>query len=319
MYNRAMISSITKRAGVKADVKSTDAKALKTGLQTWFVAEAPTTEELSALAEKLHLDFGDLGDVLDPKESPRLDHDAHRGYLYVRSPQAKPDGSTTTQPLLMIYGGENLVTVFAVRPDFMDGMLDAKSNFSTHSSQSIMLKVLERISADYDTYIKGQSDMIKKIVDKMRIHKLENEDFVRFVLIEDQINGFLSALTPMIPLLHRVTTSRHLALTDNEHDQLEDIVLAVEQSVHICNANLSRIVSVREAYTTLSNNSLNRTMKVLTVATLLITLPNVVFGMYGMNITLPIADNSLAFPIILGVTVSAVVITILVARWRRWL
>jgi magnesium transporter len=313
-----MIETVVKRTGAVADVIKTDAAALKARPQTWFVVESPTNDELAALADKLHLELGDLNDVLDPNESPRLDHDAHHGYLYVRSPHVHIDASTTTQPLLMIYGAENLVTVFASRPDFLNKLLDASSDFTTHSPQSIMLKLLEQISADYDIYIKGQSDLIKKIIDRMRAHKLESEDFVRFVLIEDQINTFLSALTPMVPLLHRVATSRHLTLTDNERDRLEDITLAIEQSIHICNANSSRITSVREAYATLSNNSLNRTMKVLTAATLFITLPNVVFGMYGMNIDLPIQKEPLAFIIIIGATVTAVVAIAILARWRRW-
>jgi magnesium transporter len=313
-----MIKTVVKRAGAVADVRAANAKTLKPKPQQWFVVEAPTTDELAVLAEKLRLDFGDLGDVLDPNESPRLDNDVHHGYLYVRCPQVQEDGSTTTQPLLMVFGADNLVTVSATRPQFLNKLLDVSSSLSTHSPQNIVLKVLERISADYDFYIKGQTDTIKKIVDKMRTHKLESEDFVRFVLIEDQINGFISALTPMVPLLHRVATSKHLVLTENEHDKLEDIVLAIEQSIHICNANSSRIVSVREAYATLSNNSLNRTMKILTAATLLITLPNVVFGMYGMNISLPIADDPMAFSIIIGGTITAVATVIIVARWRRW-
>jgi magnesium transporter len=313
-----MIEMIVKRTGAAADVQQVDVTALKAKPHTLFVVESPTNDELAALANKLHLELGDLSDVLDPNESPRLDHDAHHGYLYVRSPHVHTDASTTTQPLLMIYGAENLVTVFASRPDFLERLLNS-NDFATHSPQSIMLKLLEQISVDYDIYIKGQSDLIKKIIEKMRTHKLENEDFVRFVLIEDQINTFLSALTPMMPLLHRVATSKHLTLTDNERDRLEDITLAIEQSIHICNANLSRITSVREAYTTLSNNSLNRTMKVLTAATLLITLPNVVFGMYGMNINLPIQNDPLAFFIIIGATLLAVIAIVVLARWRRWL
>jgi magnesium transporter len=313
-----MIETVVKRTGVAADVQQVTAETLKEVPQTWFVVESPTPSELKALASGLRLELGDLNDVLDPNESPRLDHDARRGYLYVRSPHVHADASTTTQPLLMIYGSENLVTVFAARPDFLNKLLEAGSNFTTHSPQAIMLKLLEQISVDYDFYIKGQSDLIKKIIDKMRTHKLESEDFVRFVLIEDQINTFLSALTPMVPLLHRVATSKHLRLTVGERDQLEDITLAIEQSIHICNANSSRITSVREAYATLSNNSLNRTMKVLTAATLLITLPNVVFGMYGMNIPLPMQEEPLALLVILGSVMAALVAVIILARRRRW-
>jgi magnesium transporter len=313
-----MIEAIVKHAHTPTERHELQPDDLHMTSGKWVVAESPTSSELGALAKKLHLKLGDLGDVLDPNESPRLDHDTHHGYLYVRYPHVHTDGSTTTQPLLMIYGAQNLVTVFAERPDFLDKLLETNSEFTTHSPQSIMLKVLEQISIDYDIYIKGQTDLIKKIIVKMRTHQLESEDFVRFVLIEDQINNFLSALTPMVPLLHRVATSRHLILTDNERDYLEDITLAIEQSIHICNANSSRIVSVREAYTTLSNNSLNRTMKVLTAATLLITLPNVIFSMYGMNIPLPMQEDSMALWVILGSIIAAVTVLVVLARRHRW-
>jgi Mg2+ and Co2+ transporter CorA len=47
-------------------------------------------------------------------------------------------------------------------------------------------------------------------------------------------------------------------------------------------------------------------------------LPNVVFGMYGMNIPLPLQENSMALAVILGSTVLAVAAIIILARWRRW-
>jgi len=318
MYNQIMIETVVKHAGAVADVRPVDAGSFKIKPYTWFMAETPTVSELSILSKKLHLDLGDLGDVLDPNESPRLDHDSRHGYLYVRYPHVGEDSSITTQPLLIIYGAENLVTVFSTRPNFLNKLLSAKSDFSTDSSQSIMLKLLEQISLSYDISIKGQSDLIKKIISKMHAHKLENEDFVGFVLIEDEINSFLSALTPMVPLLHRVATSRHLSLDDRERDTLEDITLAIEQAINICNANSKRIISIREAYATLSNNSLNRTMRALTAATLLIAFPNVVFGMYGMNVSLPIQHDSWAFAVIIFSTLAVVITIIAIARRKHW-
>jgi magnesium transporter len=284
----------------------------------WLLAEAPTVDELDVLADRLNLKRGNLEDALDIDEAPRLDHDAHHGYLYVRCPHLHHDGSTTTRPLLTVYGGTAPLTIFPVRPAMLDQLFEVGSDLSTRSSQTVILKLLDYVFNDYDTYIKGQSQAIKTLIVKMRQHKLESEDFVRFVLIEDQINNFLSALAPTVPLLHRLAASKHLSLTDSERDILEDITLSVEQSINICNANSKRIVSVREAYATLSNNSLNRTMKALTAATLFIALPNVVFGMYGMNIALPIQHQAWAFLAILGSTLMAVALIILLAKKRHW-
>jgi magnesium transporter len=284
----------------------------------WLLAEAPTAAELDKLTEKFSLERGNLDDALDTDEIPRLDHDDRHGYLYVRFPYTHHDGRTTTRPLLTIFGTDIPLTIFPVRPTWLNEWLDSDSGFPTRSPQAVILKLLSDVVADYDTYIKGQSQAVKAVITKMRQHKLVNEDFVRFVLIEDQINNFLSSLTPLVPLLRRLTVSKHLVWTDSERDILEDITLAVEQSIRICNINSARIVSIREAYAALSNNSLNRTMKALTAATLFIALPNVIFGMYGMNIDLPIQHQAWAFAVIVCSTLVAVALIIFVAKRRHW-
>jgi len=314
-----VIEAIAKHARAAAERRSLAADDLRLAAGEWLTATAPTVAELDALAEKFKLERGNLDDIMDLNEAPRLDHDARHGYLYVRCPHQHGDGSTTTRPLLIIYGGEELLTIMPVPLAVLNPLFDENSDLSTRSPQTVLLKLLAQVFSGYDAYIKGQSQAIKTSVTKMRQRKLESEDFVQFVLIEDQINSFLSALTPMVPLLRRLAVSRHLSLTDGERDALEDIALSVEQSINICNANSKRIVSVREAYGILSNNSLNRTMKALTVIMLFMAVPNVVFSMYGMNVKLPIQDELAAYPIIIGATLILLIATLIILKKKRLL
>lgn len=282
----------------------------------WVSVENPSPEELGAIADRFQLKLGNLSDALDAYESPRLDHDNAHDYLYIRWPQFNK-GSASTSPLLIIYSNTNVITISPSKID-SESLLGENDSSLLRSPKAILLSILEQTFREYETYIKGQSESVKKIIDKMRRNKLESEDFIRFVLVEEQINSFLGALEPVVSLLRRVSTSKHLVLTSNDRDTIEDIVLLIEQSIHICNTNIARIVSVREAYAALSNNSLNRTMKALTAATFFIALPNVVFGMYGMNISLPIQHQPWAFLAIIAGTIVAVVGIILIAKRRHW-
>ncbi|MFZ1600329.1 MAG: CorA family divalent cation transporter, partial [Candidatus Saccharimonas aalborgensis] len=81
--------------------------------------------------------------------------------------------------------------------------------------------------------------------------------------------------------------------------------------VEKCNDNIKAIVGVRNAHSSISDNSLNQTMKVLTVATLAMAIPNMIFGVYSMNIETPFQHDTGAFWIILGIT--TIVLTI--AMW----
>jgi magnesium transporter len=76
-------------------------------------------------------------------------------------------------------------------------------------------------------------------------------------------------------------------------------------------------VNIREAYSSISSNNLNRTMKVLTVATVIIALPNLFYGMYGMNVPLPLQHEPWAYWVMLGFTGVVVVFGLWFARRKR--
>jgi magnesium transporter len=58
-------------------------------------------------------------------------------------------------------------------------------------------------------------------------------------------------------------------------------------------------------------------MTVLTLATILVALPNVFFGMFGMNVPLPFQHADWAFPAIVGVNVAIVLLIIYIVRKKR--
>ena len=152
---------------------------------------------------------------------------------------------------------------------------------------------------------------------RLRSQDVGNEDFIDFVVIEDELNEFLSAMLPTTAILRRLMLGRHIPLFADDEDLVEDLLLNNEQSIEGCRSNVKSIVNIREAYATITSNNLNRTMKVLTAATMLIALPNVFFGMYGMNIDLPFQQEVWAYGFVLSMTLIATVVVVFLARSRR--
>ena len=58
-------------------------------------------------------------------------------------------------------------------------------------------------------------------------------------------------------------------------------------------------------------------MKLLTVLTLFLAIPNVFFGMYGMNINLPFMHEVWAYPVVLGGSIIAIFLVYFIARARK--
>ena len=122
----------------------------------------------------------------------------------------------------------------------------------------------------------------------------------------------------MVPVINRLPLSvKNDNIAKSDQDLFDDAALAAQQSINMCQANSNRISNIRGAYETMSNNSLNHTMKTLTIATLLIAAPNLIFSMYGMNIHLPMQWNEFGFGIVVGLAITAIVIVVLWAKKRK--
>ena len=283
----------------------------------WVSVEHPTEAEIASLSETFNLDIGDLEDVLDEDEMPRLERDKDNTYVFVRHVYNGEEHEPTTSPVLFVIGPELFMTIayrnFPRIERFMSGQIE----FATTQRTKLFLLMMDEIVDQYEVFINKVSRRIQTIRGRLRSHNVEREDFVDFVVIEDELNEFLSALQPMSALLRRLRLGRHVAVFEQDQELIEDLLLNNEQSIEACLSNIKTIVNIREAYSTIASNELNRTMKLLTIATVLIALPNVFFGMYGMNVHLPFADHPLGYFIVVGITLVVMGATILIARAKK--
>ena len=283
----------------------------------WVYAEAPSEKELQHLAKKFKLEIGHLEDALDGDEMPRLEREGDQSYIFVRFAYKNEEEELVTVPLLFIFGNDILITVSSVRLPSLDMFLRGKIDFATTQRAKLVLQILQQIGEHYDTFISRTSKQIKLIRSRLRGHEITNQDFIDFVMIEDELNEFLSSLMPTNATLRRLLLGRYMPLFDEDQDIVEDLLLNNEQSVEACNSNLKSIDNIREAYSSISSHNLNYTMKVLTVATVIIALPNVFYGMYGMNVDLPFQHAPWAYFMVVGFTVVVVLFLLWFARRKK--
>lgn len=285
----------------------------------WTYVEAPSEREIEHLVKKFKLEESILSDALDENEMPRLEKDGEVSYIFVRFALKDDDGDLITMPLLFVFGEEILMTVSLVRLPALDAFLGGKVEFATTQRAKLVLQLLQQISEHYDSYIATTNKQIKRIRARLRGHDIGNQDFIDFVTIEDELNEFLSALLPTNATLRRLLLGRYMPLFEEDQDIVEDLLLNNEQSIEACNSNMKSIANIREAYTSISSNNLNRTMKILTLATVVIAIPNVFYGMFGMNVPLPFQHEPWSYWVILSFTVVVTVFCIWVARRKRLL
>jgi len=262
----------------------------------WIYVENPTQDEVATLITAHGLDEGLVADALDEDEMPRLERDGELVYVYVRAAVALASGAFDTVPLLIVYGPDCLITISLRKlPHFAPFFGTSRLAFATTHRTRLMLQILNEVAEQYDRYITTMSKQIKAIRNRLRGHEIRNKDFIDFVTIEDEINEFLAALLPANATLRRMTLGRSIVLHEDDKDVIEDLELGITQSIEACRSNTKSIINIRQAYSSISSNNLNRSIKILTIVTVMITVPNIFFSMYGMNVKLPFAEMEWVF------------------------
>jgi magnesium transporter len=281
---------------------------------TWVHVESPTEAEIVDLSKRFKLEAGLLQDALDEDEVPRLEREGDQTYIFVRYAYQNIEGDMDTAPLLIILDKEVVITVSALPLPAVESLLRGRIKFATTQRAKLILLILSHISEHYDTSISRTSRRIKAIRARLRGQGITNQDLIDFVTLEDELNEFLASLLPTNSTLRRLLSGRQLPLFEEDEDIVEDLLLNNEQSIEAIRSNLRSISNIRDAYSAISSNNLNRTITTLTVATVLIALPNVFFGMYGMNVDLPFQHASWIYGAILFFNL---VIIALILRWAR--
>lgn len=284
---------------------------------SWVYVEAPDEAEIKLLTDKFKVEQSLVQDALDIDEMPRMEREGEQSYIYVRFAYKNDEEELVTVPLLFIFGQDILITVSMVRMPSLDIFLNGKIEFATTQRAKLVLQILQQIGENYETFISRTSKQIKLIRSRLRGHEISNQDFIDFVMIEDELNEFLSSLMPTNATLRRLLLGRYMPLFDEDQDIVEDLLLNNEQSIEACNSNLKSIDNIREAYSSISSHNLNYTMKVLTVATVIIALPNLFYGMYGMNVPLPFQHEPWAYYLVVGFTLFMIVFVFWFARKRK--
>lgn len=284
---------------------------------TWIHVEKPTEDEIEQLAERFKLERGYLEDALDEDEVPRLEREGEQSYIFVRYAYKNDEGEMDTAPLLIMFDAEVMVTVSAFRLPAVEALLNGKTPFATTQRTKLILLLLSHISEQYDMSISQTSRKIKAIRSRLRGQGITNQDLIDFVTLEDELNEFLASLLPTNATLRRLLAGRQLTLFEQDQDIVEDLLLNNEQSIEAIRSNLRSISNIRDAYSAISSNNLNRTITLLTIATVLIALPNVFFGMFGMNVALPFQEAAWAFAAIVGFNIALILLVIYIARKKR--
>lgn len=290
-------------------------RPIKSG--TWVDGSNLTDQEINELIQTYELDANIVYDVRDRGELPRVEFSGKEVYVFLRLPRLGKSGHVTALPLLCVLKDTTFITLSTGETLAPQSVALSTIPITTEHTESLLLGVIAGVIAEYEELMGHTARSIMDTANRLKTHEVTNRDFIHFVTVEDNLNSYRMNLDSTQALVRRIHENRHETLKDESLEALDDIALHIQQLLVSVDSHSQSVISIRNAYSTIANNTLNQRMKTLTVFTVLITLPNVFYGMYGMNLVLPFAEEPWAYGAVVGFTLALILLVFLVAKKLR--
>ncbi len=313
--------------GQRAIIGGMTMKTIQHGRVTWVNIERVTTQDIETLREVYpHFHPLDLEDLLSRIERPKLDE--YDDYLFVvlQFPLWDPvERVSRAAEVDMFVGSGYLVTVH-------DGTLKPLRHLfeQVETNPEVREKVMGRgASRIFYTVIDRLVDYILPILYKVdaNIRLLEEEIFLEDSrrLMQDlsfarrDIIALRRIIRPQIAIIENLENVDRPFIRDDLDVYFGDTLDHLVKAYEIVEEHLEVIDGLADTARTLVNYRLNEVMQILTVITVILMPLELIAGIYGMNIVLPLMNETSAFLIVTALMFTIALGMLVYFRHRGWL
>ena len=265
----------------------------------WIKVSNPTAEELAVLKERFAVpDF--THDAEDIEERPRVDHENNWMLVFIRIPNRSldEDGETmfTTAPMAVLIRDDVFITVNYFENEVLDDFISwsQRRHLNSCKGYDLLLSLMLSTSVWYLKYLKQMNTMMSAAEERLE-QKMDNDELMRTMGLSKFLIYFITSLKGNMTVLARL--KKRLRTLPHDEDLFEDVEIETQQALDTASIYNDILERQQETYSSVIGNNLNRIMKTLTVVTILLMIPTVVAGYYGMNVPNGLESRWVGFPL----------------------
>lgn len=282
----------------------------------WINMVAPSEEEIALVSKKTGAPVEFLKAALDEEETSRLELDENI-LIVVDIPFTEMEYNSLTYdtyPLAIIHTQNEIITVCLKNSRILQDFAEKKiSSFYTFKRSRFILQILYRIANYYLIYLR-QIDKKSLLVEK-RLHKsMKNKELIQLLALEKSLVYFSTSLKANEITLEKMLKLSIMQKYEEDKDVLEDVIVENKQAIEMCNIYSNILSGTMDAFASVISNNLNIVMKFLAAITIVMSIPNMVSGLFGMNVNVPFSNSPNGFWYVLALIagISSIVTYVLV-------
>jgi len=291
----------------------------------WISLVEPTPSEISEISTRCGVDPDDLRSALDVEERSRVT--AEEGYVLVLvdvpTTEKRGGGRTSyhTIPLGIILTQQVIITVclerVSVIAEFESGRV---RDLRTFQKTRFTLQLLLRNAASYLSSLRDISKMIDKQEAALR-RSTRNEELVEMLELEKSLVYISTSLVSNQRVLTRLVRTPEVKKYPDDDDLLQDTIVENEQAMEMASIYSGILSGTMDAYASVIANNQNAIMKTLALVTIVLSIPTMIFSMYGMNTQpdgMPFLHDVWGFGLIVAVSFMLSAAALIFFFRKRW-
>ena len=291
----------------------------------WVDMINPTDDEVEDVAAISGISEDMLASALDDEERARAEID-DGNYMFILDCPVIEEGDSgdvySTLPLAVIYNSKCVVTVSLkgnpVLKDFIAGRLKVVTEKPVLFTLNFMLGNAKRF-----LNVLTQIDRKSRRVQAELGRTMKNEEIAQLLDLENSLVYISTSLNSNFSVQEKLSKAEAVTTREDYQDLYDDVAIESKQAMEMCNIYKDILTVTMDAYGSMISNNANDSMKKLTVITVLLAIPTMIAGFWGMNVVVPgqigeDGSSSVWFWIILAATlVLTVAVGIFLGKFMR--
>jgi len=282
-------------------------KRFETGC--WINVINPTEEEINFLVRKFGIDKQNIFSGLDEDEVPRVEFERDKIYIIVKTIYPR---RPYLQTLLILLANNFILTLSKIQPDFIIEILSERK-ITTTQKYKTMIIFLSKINKEFEREIIKTVRLVNALAASSK--KIKEREIYTLLEHEEKLNFYISSYHYKKPIYEKLI--KKLNFYEEDKDIVEDLIIDSEEGLNLCKSSLKTISNIRSYYDVMMSTRMNRTITILTLFTIFLSVFTAISGFYGMNVVLPfqnvpfISIYIFAFSLLLG----AIILIIAKFKW----
>ncbi|MGX7108038.1 magnesium transporter CorA family protein [Facklamia miroungae] len=289
---------------------------------TWQLYEGLNDLELEDICKNLAIPHDYLSGVNDPFEIARseealLDNGGTRSLIVLQYlfPQmnSREYREYKTRAISLVKVEDQLITALPETPSYLRDIFKEFNDSVGFDYEEMVMKVFWKIQNETIkvlAWIHEEIEAMQKDIE----YSSQNQELYRLMSLDKTLAYIKTAVQNNRRVLEQISKNDQFQNIHRLKALMHDVLIESLQAESMVDEGMRIVDQLSDIFSNVISNNLNNVMKILTSITIILTIPTIIGGLWGMNVPVPFQEYGGGFII---TTLLSILISIIVAIWLK--